>query len=244
MTVVELRGAAKIFADAEIDASLQVDSGSQLVLLGPSGSGKSTVLRMIAGLLELDRGEVFFDNQPMRAVPPEQRDAAMVFQQHQLFPFRTVAENVGYGLKIRKVATAERKSRIDDALAAVHLDGYQDRWPDDLSGGERQRVALARAIVVEPRVLLLDEPLSSLDPVLRGELQQLICQVQRSRSITTIFVTHDREEALAVGDQLAIMLGGHVHQAGDPELVFANPVSDQVAQFLGRDSRSTTTTSP
>jgi len=233
VTAVELVGAAKIFADAEINASLRVESGQQLVLLGPSGCGKTTVLRMIAGLLEPDAGQVLFDGEPMSGVPPENRNAAMVFQAHALFPFRTVAENVAYGLKLRKVRADERADRTAQALCAVHLDGYGDRWPADLSSGERQRVALARAVVIEPRVLLLDEPLSSLDPLLRQELQQLICQIQQDLGITSVFVTHDRNEARAVGDQVAVMLAGKVCQIDTPAQVFAAPVAADVAAFLG-----------
>lgn len=233
MTVLELRAARKDFADARINVSLRAESGEQLVLLGPSGCGKTTVLRMIAGLTELDSGDVLFDGQSMAGVAPENRDAAMVFQAHALFPFRTVFENVEYGLKIRKVPTTERSERTHAALDAVQLGPYADRWPDDLSGGERQRVALARAIVVEPRTLLLDEPLSSLDPVLRSDLQQLVRSVQRDRQITSVFVTHDREEAVAVADQIAVMLDGRVMQVGSPREVFAHPASDAVAHFLG-----------
>ena len=234
MTTVELRSAAKTYAEAQVNATLRVDSGSQLVLLGPSGCGKSTVLRMIAGLAQLDGGDVLFDGETVASVPPEERNAAMVFQEHALFPFRTVAENVGYGLTVRKLASDEIALKVDRALAAVHLDSYHDRWPDELSGGERQRVALARAIVVEPRVLLLDEPLSSLDPVLRRELQALVCGVQRSLSTTSIFVTHDREEAQAVGDQIAVMLDGRIEQVGPPDEVFEHPVNDRVARFIGQ----------
>ena len=188
---------------------------------------------MIAGLVQPDSGSVAFDGEPMESVLPEHREAAMVFQDHALFPFHTVTENVEYGLKVRKVDSAERARRAKDALAAVHLDGFEDRWPSDLSGGERQRVALARAIVVEPRVLLLDEPLSSLDPVLRLELQRLICDVQRKFEITSIFVTHDRDEARAVADEVAVVLDGTVEQTGAPNEVFENPNSERVAAFLG-----------
>jgi len=237
MTAVELRGATKVFADAKIDASVKIDSGQQLVLLGPSGCGKTTALRMVAGLVELDDGDVLFDDASVRGVRPEQRNAAMVFQAHALFPFRTVAENVEYGLKIRKVSADDRRQRVARALADVHLDGYESRWPSDLSGGERQRVALARAIVVRPRVLLLDEPLSSLDPVLRSDLQQLICDVQRDLAITSMFVTHDRAEAEIVGDQIAVMLRGQVHQVGPPADIFAHPTTADVARFLGQPSK-------
>ena len=216
-----------------IDVTLRADGGRQLVLLGPSGSGKSTILRMIAGLVEPDGGSVSFDGESMESVLPEHREAVMVFQDHALFPFHTVAENVAYGLKVRKVDASERARRVERALAAVRLDGFEDRWPSDLSGGERQRVALARAIVVEPRVLLLDEPLSSLDPVLRSELQRLICDVQREFEITSIFVTHDRDEARAVADQVAVILDGKVEQIGTPAEVFTHPNSDRVAMFLG-----------
>lgn len=233
MTALELRNATKVFADATINASLRVESGQQLVLLGPSGCGKTTVLRMIAGLVEPDDGDVMFDGRSMLAVRPEARDAAMVFQAHALFPFHTVGENVEFGLKIRKVNATERTARAEQALAAVQLDGYRDRWPGDLSGGERQRVALARAIVVEPQLLLLDEPLSSLDPVLRGELQQLICELQRDLGITSVFVTHDRDEARVVGDQVAVMLGGQVRQVAPPAELFERPIDDQVAMFIG-----------
>lgn len=233
LTTVELRNATKRYTDAVIDASLRADGGRQLVLLGPSGSGKSTILRMIAGLVTPDSGSVTFDGQPMESVTPEQREAVMVFQDHALFPFHTVAENVEYGLKVRKVSAGERSRRVREALAAVQLDGFEDRWPSDLSGGERQRVALARAIVVEPRVLLLDEPLSSLDPVLRVDLQRLICEVQRKFEITSIFVTHDRDEARAVADEVAVILDGTVQQIGSPMEVFAKPSSTEVAAFLG-----------
>ena len=233
MTTVELRNARKLYSDAVIDASLRADGGRQLVLLGPSGSGKSTILRMIAGLVEPDSGSIMFDGESMDKVLPEHREAVMVFQDHALFPFHTVAENVGYGLKIRKVGAAERTDRVSKALEAVRLDGFEDRWPGDLSGGERQRVALARAIVVEPRVLLLDEPLSSLDPVLRTELQQLICDVQQRFKITSIFVTHDRDEARVVADKVAVVLDGIVEQSGTPDELFENPNSPRVASFLG-----------
>lgn len=235
MTALELQQATKTFATATVSASLQIESGEQLVLLGPSGCGKTTALRMIAGLVTLDSGDVLFDGQSVKGLRPEERDASMVFQAHALFPFRTVGENVEYGLRVRKVAAAERTRRANEALAAVHLDGYQDRWPSELSGGERQRVALARAIVVEPRMLLLDEPLSSLDPGLRVELQQLICRIQRELNITSVFVTHDRDEARAVGDRVAVMIDGHVRQIGTPASVFETPLDNAVASFIGHE---------
>lgn len=240
MTTVSLRSARKVFpsAEVEIDASLTVASGRQLVLLGPSGSGKTTVLRMIAGLIPLDSGNITFDDQPMQDVAPDQRGAAMVFQDPQLFPFRTVAENVGYGLKIRKVESTERSHRVAEALAWVRLEGFDERWPADLSGGQQQRVALARAIVVQPRVLLLDEPLSSLDPELRADMQRTITDIQRSHEMTSVVVTHDRDEARAMGDEVAVMLDGRIRQTGDPESVFRQPVDHEVAGFLGEAGRA------
>ena len=233
MACIELLAATKRYPDTTVEVSLKVERGRQLVLLGPSGCGKTTALRMIAGLVELDAGDVQFDGASVAAVRPEHRNAAMVFQEHALFPFRTVAENVEYGLKIAKVDSTERAARVRAALASLHLVGLENRWPDELSGGQRQRVALARAIVVQPKVLLLDEPLSSLDPVLRDELQQTVCDVQRSHAITSVFVTHDRNEAMAVADDLAVMLDGRIRQVGPPEAVFSQPVDAEVASFLG-----------
>lgn len=233
MTTLELAAATVAHRDTRIEVSMRVDSGRQLALLGPSGCGKTTTLRMIAGLVRLDAGDVCFDGRSMANVRPEDRDAAMVFQEHALFPFRTVEENVEYGLSVRNVPAAERPARVQAALSAVQLPGLGDRWPDQLSGGQRQRVALARAIVVEPKVLLLDEPLSSIDPQLRSDLQQTICRVQRERAITSVFVTHDRNEARAVADDLAVMLDGRIRQVGHPAEVFANPADSEVAEFLG-----------
>jgi len=236
VTSVELRNAVTSFPDATIDASLHVASGQQLVLLGPSGSGKTTVLRMIAGLCEPVSGDVRFGDVSQRGVRPEQRNAAMVFQSPALFPFRTVEENVAYGLKLRKIPPGERRRRANEALASVHLEGFGHRWPSELSGGEQQRVSLARAMIVDPQVLLLDEPFSSLDPVLRGELQQLLLDVQRERAMTSVFVTHDREEAQTVGDAVAVMIDGKVRQYGPVESVLGAPADVEVAAFLGVES--------
>lgn len=233
MTSLELRSAVKVWADARIDASLTVASGRRLAILGPSGSGKTTVLRMIAGLVEPDTGDVLFDGDSMRGVAPEARNAALVFQDHALFPFRTVAENVGYGLKLRKVAATQRRSAVDAALAAAQLAGFGDRWPGDLSGGQRQRVALARAMVIEPRVLLLDEPLSSLDIELRSELQGTINSVQHETGTTMVVVTHDPHEAQALADDLAVMVQGQVRQIGTVDQVMSDPVDEQIAGVLG-----------
>lgn len=233
MTSISLDSATKAFDAARIDASFDVPTGRRLALLGPSGCGKTTVLRMIAGLIELDSGDVCFDGVSMVSTPPERRGAAMVFQDHALFPFRTVGENIAYGLKLKGVAADERTMRVKTALNLVQLTNFEQRWPSELSGGQRQRVALARAIVVDPRVLLLDEPLSSLDPELRAEVRQSIDDVQRTHAITTVIVTHDRDEARELGDEIAIMLDGRIAQRGAPDELFHEPANDHVARFLG-----------
>ena len=196
--------------------TLEVEQGELLVLLGPSGCGKTTVLRLIAGLESPDEGDIAIDDVSVVNMPPERRNAVLVAQQHALFPFRTVRENVGYGLRLRKVDKAEQATRVDEALRSVQLDGYGDRYPNELSGGQQQRVALARALVVRPQILLLDEPLSSLDPELRTELQQLIRAVQTEACITTVLVTHDRDEAVALADRVAVMADGELTGVGDP----------------------------
>lgn len=233
MTHLELREVVKSFAAATVAGSFTVPSGDRLVLLGSSGCGKTTMLRLIAGLIEPDRGDILFDGASVLAVRPEQRGAVMAFQEHALFPFRTVGDNVGYGLRLRRVAKAERRERVAEALASVRLDGFEDRWPDELSGGQRQRVALARAIVVKPKLLLLDEPLSSLDRELRLELRSTICELQQATGITTVIVTHDQDEARAMADHVAIMIDGAVRQTGPADEVFPNPADADVAGFLG-----------
>jgi ABC-type sugar transport system ATPase subunit len=212
---------------------LEVTDGELLVLLGASGCGKTTTLRVIAGLAQPMSGDVRFGNSSVLAKPPERRGAVMVFQQHLLFPFRTVAENVAYGLKVRKVPKAERRSRVERALAAVHLNGMSERWPDELSGGQRQRVALARALIVEPELLLLDEPLSNVDRDLRAELGETIREVQRQLGITTVMVTHDQVEARTMADRVAVMVGGAVRQIGTPSEVASSPIDADVARAFG-----------
>ena len=215
---------------------LTVNAGERLVLLGPSGCGKTTTLRLIAGLLQPTGGDVLFDDRSVLAVPAEQRGAVMVFQDHALFPFKTVGENVAFGLKLRKVKRAERRERVAEALSVVQLSGFEERWPDELSGGQRQRIALARALVVRPRLLLLDEPLTSLEPNLRAELRETICRVQRAVSITTVFVTHDQQEAMAVADRLALLLDGRLRQVGPPGEFLQRPVDADVARFFGGET--------
>lgn len=189
---------------------LTVGDGELVALVGPSGCGKTTLLRVIAGLLVPSAGDVRFDDTSVLAVAPERRGAVMVFQQHSLFPFRTVGENVAYGLRLRKVPKVEQRERVAAALADVALGGFEGRWPDELSGGQRQRVALARALVVRPRVLLLDEPLNQLDHALREELQVVIAKVQHDTGITTVLVSHEPSEAEALANRVALMEAGAI----------------------------------
>jgi putative spermidine/putrescine transport system ATP-binding protein len=232
---LELRGLAKRFgaAAAVDDVSIGVERGERLALLGPSGCGKTTTLNMIAGFLEPDAGTVVVGGRDITAVPAHKRDIGMVFQQYALFPHLTVAENVGFGLRMRRVDPAEQVRRVDEALAVVRLTGFGARYPRQLSGGQQQRVALARALVLRPEMLLLDEPLSNLDAKLRQEMRTELLQILESVGITTILVTHDQEEALALSQRLAVMSQGRIEQAGAPGEVYRRPASAFVAKFLG-----------
>ena len=236
MTVVSLVHLSKQYdqdAWAVQDLNLVIEEGELMVLLGPSGCGKTTTLRMIAGLTAATQGDIRFDGRSVLTIPAERRGAAMVFQQHALFPFMSVGDNVAFGLAARRLPRAVVRERVAQALAAVQLSGYEDRWPDQLSGGQQQRVALARVLAIQPRVLLLDEPLSNLDPALREELRAVIREVQRAAGITTLFVTHDQTEAVVMGDRLALMLDGRLQQVGEPRELFERPANVQVARFFG-----------
>jgi ABC-type Fe3+/spermidine/putrescine transport system ATPase subunit len=213
--------------------SLDVPSGELVALLGPSGCGKSTTLRMIAGLLPATSGEILFDGQPMTAVPAERRGAVMMFQNHRLFPHMTVAENVGFGLRMRGEDRSTMRRKVGEMLARVDLTGFENRRPDQLSGGQAQRVALARALVVGPRVLLLDEPLSNLDANLRHEMRLLIRRVHDELEITTLFVTHDQSEAVIVADRIALLFGGNLQQYAPPRDFFRRPANESTARFFG-----------
>lgn len=214
--------------------TLDIPSGNCLVILGPSGCGKTTTLRLIAGLLSPRSGDVLFDDVSVAAVPPEKRGAAMVFQQQALFPFRTVLENVEFGLKIRKFDRSSRRELGREALNSVQMSDFADRWPRELSGGQRQRVAIARALVIEPTVLLLDEPLSSLDPSLRKEVLTTIDTVRSASSITTVVVTHDPAEAEALADDVAILVDGSLRQVGSVAEVMANPNDEAVQAAISK----------
>ncbi len=215
------------------DVALEIPRGSVLAVLGPSGSGKSTLLRAIAGLEAPRCGSIRYDDRDLARVPAHRRGFALLFQDGQLFPHLDVAGNVGYALRLRRVARHERRGRVAELLGLVRLSGYEDRTPATLSGGERQRVALARALAVEPRLLLLDEPLSALDRSLRDRLAGDIREILHTAGVTAMFVTHDQEEAFAVADQMAVMRAGRVVQVGTVDQVWAHPVDAWTAQFLG-----------
>jgi ABC-type Fe3+/spermidine/putrescine transport system ATPase subunit len=234
MTRVQLRHLTRTFGSvtAVDDLSLDVESGEMVALLGPSGCGKTTTLRMIAGLLEPTSGDVLFDGRSMLSVRTERRGAVMVFQKHLLFPTMTVAGNVGFGLRMQKVAKREIERRAGEMLELVRLPGLGDRKAHELSGGQQQRVALARALVVRPRVLLLDEPLANLDANLRIEMRELIRSIQAETGITSLFVTHDQEEAVMLADRVALMLSGVLQQFGGPADFYERPRSMEVARFF------------
>jgi ABC-type Fe3+/spermidine/putrescine transport system ATPase subunit len=220
--------------------SLDFDSGRLTAILGPSGCGKTTLLRSIAGFVSVDAGAIRFDGADVTALPPQQRGTAMVFQSYALWPHMTVFDNVAYGLRLKRVPAAEITRRVREALALVEIGDVEAtarRKPAALSGGQQQRVALARAIVVEPRVLLLDEPLSNLDAKIRQRLRVEVRRLQRRVGITTIYVTHDQEEALAIADHVVLMNRGVVAQAGTPEQVYLEPATEFVADFLGVGNR-------
>lgn len=234
---LELTGLTKRFATTGAAAvagiDLDVAPGEFLTLLGPSGCGKTTTLNLIAGFLQPDSGEIKLGGRSVGGLPPFRRDLGIVFQDYALFPHMTVAENVGFGLKMRGVPAHEAETRVVDALAMVQLHGLASRRPLQLSGGQRQRVALVRALVVRPTMLLLDEPLSNLDLKLREEMRAEISGLQRRLGIATVFVTHDQGEALTMSDRIAVMRGGRIEQIGTPSDIYERPRTRFVAGFIG-----------
>ncbi|NHU44311.1 ABC transporter ATP-binding protein [Rhodococcus sp. A14] len=237
-SAVTLRGIRKEFGSAAAveDLDLDVHPGEFLTLLGPSGCGKTTTLNMVAGFLTPDAGRILLDGQDVHQLPPDRRDTAMVFQQYALFPHMTIGQNVGYGLRMRKCPKSEIRERVADALDRVGLAGKEDRLSSQLSGGQQQRVALARAIVVRPKVLLFDEPLSNLDLKLREQLRLEIKHLQRELGITSIFVTHDQTEALVMSDRIAVMRAGRIEQLDTPETIYREPANAFVAGFVGQSN--------
>ncbi|GAB3153117.1 ABC transporter ATP-binding protein [Micromonospora sonneratiae] len=241
MIDVTLESVSKRFARAGDtaavdDVDINIAAGEFFTLLGPSGCGKTTTLRMVAGFYFPTSGRIRFGTEDVTRKPPNKRDTGMVFQNYALFPHMSVAQNVAYGLKIRKVGRAESRRRVEEALAQVHLGGYGTRRIDELSGGQQQRVALARALVIRPRTLLLDEPLSNLDAKLREETRAEIRRIQREAGITSIYVTHDQAEAMAMSDRIAVMESGRVQQIGSPQEIYHQPANTFVARFIGRSN--------
>jgi len=232
---IVLRGVSKSFAAHVVvrEVDLEIAPGEFFTMLGPSGSGKTTLLRMIAGFERLDAGTISLGGVDVTSLPPYQRDVNTVFQDYALFPHYSVAQNVAYGLRVRKVPRADAQRRVSEALDMVQMSEFATRKPAQLSGGQRQRVALARAIVNEPKVLLLDEPLGALDLKLRQEMQVELKRIQRSIGITFIYVTHDQEEALTMSDRLAVFHDGRIEQVGHPTDVYENPATEFVAGFVG-----------
>jgi sulfate/thiosulfate transport system ATP-binding protein len=215
------------------NVSLEAESGSLLALLGPSGSGKTTLLRIIAGLESADQGHVLYENEDVTHQSPKDRQVGFVFQHYALFRHMTVFENVAFGMRVRKETNDNIKKRVHELLELVRLDGLHQRYPSQLSGGQRQRVALARALAVQPRILLLDEPFGALDAKVRQELRQWLRQLHDEIHLTTVFVTHDQEEAFEVADRVVVMRSGHIEQAGTPQEVFDHPATPFVMDFLG-----------
>ena len=238
---VRLEHISKIYQDPKTkkdfyavkDCNLDIKPGSFITLLGPSGCGKTTTLRMIAGFESPDEGEIYLGGEPINALTPNKRDTAMVFQSYALFPHYNVFDNVAYGLKLRKVSKAEFERRVEEILALVELSGMESRMTNQLSGGQQQRVALARALVVEPGVLLFDEPLSNLDAKLRVQMRTEIRRIQQKLGITAIYVTHDQAEAMSISDQIILMKSGVIAQMGTPMEIYYHPNSEFVADFIG-----------
>ncbi|WP_024754973.1 ABC transporter ATP-binding protein [Streptomyces exfoliatus] len=236
---LSIRGLRRSFGSAVALDGLDLDvaPGELLALLGPSGCGKTTALRVLGGFEKPDEGHVLLDGEDIVPVAAERRDTAMVFQSYSLFPHLTAADNVAFGLRMRKVRTAERRARAAELLELVGLAGHGDRFPHQLSGGQQQRVALARALALRPRLLLLDEPLSALDARVRLTLREEIRRLQLELGITTVFVTHDQEEALSMADRVAVMNGGRLEQCASPTELYERPATDFVAEFIGTMNR-------
>lgn len=216
--------------------SLEIRDQELFFLLGPSGCGKTTLLRTIAGFYQPDGGRLLFGEKSMAGVPPHLRNAGMVFQNYALWPHMTVAENIAYGLDVRRIAASEKANRVQQALATVRMEPYAERTPNQLSGGQQQRVALARALVIRPDVLLLDEPLSNLDAKLRLEMRDEIRRIHGETKITTIYVTHDQKEALSLADRMAVLRDGRIEQLGDPRAIYRTPANRFVADFIGESN--------
>ena len=236
MAGLKVSNLKKSFGDHEVlrGVSFDLESGKFLSLLGPSGCGKTTILRIICGLETADEGDILVDGKDVSKIRPEKRNIGLVFQNYALFPSMNVAKNVGYGLKMQKVPPKEIDERVSEALELVKLGGYEQRKVRQLSGDEQQRVALARALVTKPSILLLDEPLSALDRKIRAEMQYEIRNIQRRIGTTTVFVTHDQEEALTMSDEIILLHNGQIEQQGDPYSIYSRPATEFASDFLGK----------
>lgn len=235
---ITIKNAIKRFGDNTVisDLSIHIKEGEFYTLLGPSGCGKTTLLRMVAGFNTIEGGEFSFGDKIINKLPAHKRNIGMVFQNYAIFPHMNTFDNVAYGLRNRKIPENEIKTRVEDILEKVQISELRDRMPQNMSGGQQQRVALARAIVIQPDVLLMDEPLSNLDAKLRVEMRDVIKMIQNEFKITTIYVTHDQEEALAISDKIAVMDKGNIVQEGSPEEVFLKPNCMYVANFIGKSN--------
>src|SRR5713226_1880539 len=240
MAAIQITGLAKRYGDtiALAGIDLSVKDGEVVALLGPSGCGKTTTLQLLAGFLEPDAGEIRVDDRLMSSpggvVPPEKRNISLIFQNYAIWPHKTVAQNVAFGLQVRKLPRTEINQRVEAILSMVHMGPLAHRYPAELSGGQQQRVALARALVVEPDILLLDEPLSNLDAKLREEMRFEIRRVHDATGITMVYVTHDQAEAMVTADRIAVMNAGRIEQIGTPEDIYERPSTRFVASFIGR----------
>jgi iron(III) transport system ATP-binding protein len=245
---VEIKSISKVFLGhsgkdnftAVNNVSLSIKPGELVTLLGPSGCGKTTILRMLSGFTSPTTGQILFDGKDTTDIPPNRRDVGMMFQSYALFPHLTVYENVAYGLRVQKIAAPELKRRIADVLALMHIEEFKDRIPEQLSGGQQQRVALARAIVTEPKILLFDEPLSNLDAKMREYMRDELRKLQRRLGITSVYVTHDQVEAMAISDKVVIMNKGIIEQIGSPYDIYTYPNNRFVAYFMGKANFITT----
>lgn len=235
-TDIRIVNALKKYGDVTIipDLSMEVKAGELFTLLGPSGCGKTTLLRMIAGFNTIEGGDFYFNDERINDLNPAKRNIGMVFQNYAIFPHLSVRKNVEFGLNNRKLPKEVVRQKTDDILKRIHISEYADRMPQKLSGGQQQRVALARALVIEPKVLLMDEPLSNLDAKLRVEMRNAIKQIQNNINITTLYVTHDQEEAMAVSDRIAVMREGRIQHVGTPKDIYQRPSNLFVATFIGR----------
>ena len=236
--MLEIRDLHKRFDDADVlrGVSLTIETGKFVTLLGPSGCGKTTTLRIVAGLTAPDGGRVLLDGADITALPPEKRDVNTVFQSYALFPHMNVGRNIAYGLRVRGVKKDERERRVREMLRLVALEGFEERMPSQLSGGQRQRIAIARALVLQPKLLLLDEPLGALDLKLRQQMQRELKDIQKRSGIAFLYVTHDQEEALNLSDRIAIMRDGLIEQIGAPEDIYERPQTRFAAEFIGQSN--------